>query len=118
MKHFRTQLLLPGAAAAGRPIAAEIANLAGLREAGQFRQCSGKNGSVPSPVMGWTESATDGVVDKNRARGRDFAHDVERRPNDQRGNTSTFDHVSDETDGLVTKGSIGDEEGEIDFCLL
>jgi hypothetical protein len=26
--------------------------------------------------------------------------------------------VSDETDGLVTKGSIGDEEGEIDFCLL
>jgi len=68
--------------------------------------------------MGRAESATDGVVDKNRARRRDFAHDVERRANDQRGNASTLDNVSDETDGLVAKGSIGDEEDEIDFGLL
>jgi len=64
------------------------------------------------------ESATDGMIDKSRARGRDFAHDIERGADDQCGNASAFDHVSDETDGLVTKGSIGDEEGEIDFCLL
>ena len=47
MKHFRAQLLLPGTIAAGRTIAVEIANLTGLREAGQFRQRSGKNGFVP-----------------------------------------------------------------------
>ena len=68
--------------------------------------------------MGRAESATYGVVDKDRARGRDFAHDVKRRANDQRGNAATFDDVSDETYGLVTKRSIGHEESEVDFRLV
>ena len=68
--------------------------------------------------MGRAESATDGVVDKNRARGRDLAHNVERRADDQRGNATSFENVSDETDGLVAKRSIGDEEGDVDFGLL
>ena len=68
--------------------------------------------------MGRPESAAHGVVDKERARRRDFAHDVKRRANNQRGNASAFDDMSDETDGLVTKRSIGDEEGEIDFGVL
>ena len=68
--------------------------------------------------MGRAESASDGVVDKNRARRGDLAHDVECRANDQRGNALAFDNVSNETDRLVAKGSIGDEEGEIDFGLL
>jgi hypothetical protein len=68
--------------------------------------------------MGRSESTAHGVVDKDRARGRDFAHDVECRANNQRGNASAFDDMSDETDGLVTKRSIGDEESEIDFGVL
>ena len=47
LEYFRAQLLLPDTATPGRPIAAEIANLTALREAGQFRQRSGKNGFVP-----------------------------------------------------------------------
>ena len=68
--------------------------------------------------MGRAESAAYGVVDKDRARGRDFAHNVERRANDQRGNASSFDDVRDETYGLVTKRSIGNEESEVDFRLV
>ncbi len=115
--HFRAQFRLPSAAASRYPLAAKVANLTGWRAARQFRQHSGKNGFIPWPVMGRAESATHGVVDKNRARRGDFTHDVECRANHQRGNALAFDNVSDETDGLVAKGSIGDEEGEIDFGL-
>ena len=117
-QHFCAQLLLPSAAATGGPIAVKVTNLAPTGKTGKFRQCFAKHGFVPLPVLGRAESTADGVVDKDRARGRDFAHDVKCRANDQRGNASPFDDMSDETDGLVTKRSIGDEEGEIDFGVL
>jgi hypothetical protein len=116
--HFRSQFRLPGAASAWRPIAVKVANLAWTGKLRQFRQCFRKNGFMPLPIVGRAESAPDRMIDKNRSRRRDFPHDVECRANDQGGNAATFDDVSDKTDGLVAKGSIGNEEREVDFGLL
>jgi hypothetical protein len=59
--------------------------------------------------MGRSESPADRMVDKGRARRCDLAHDIERSANHQRRNAVRFDDVSNETDGLVTEGSVGDE---------
>jgi hypothetical protein len=42
-----------------------------------------------------------------------LAHDVVRRADDQRRDSMLFDHVRDETDGLMAERSIGDEQGEV-----
>ena len=60
------------------------------------------------------ECPTDRMVDKRRARRRNLLHDVVDSAKDQGRNTTPFDHVSDETDGLMTEGSVGDEQGEVD----
>ena len=68
--------------------------------------------------MGRAEGAAHRMIDKQRARRRDLAHDVVRRADHQGGNPLGFDHMSDETDGLVAEGSIGHEQSEIDLSLL
>lgn len=68
--------------------------------------------------MRWTESAADGMIDKRCARWRNFAHDVVRRADDQCRNALAFDDMSYETDGLVAEGSIGNQQGQIDFSFF
>ncbi len=118
VQHFHAQFLLPRAAAVGRPIAAEIAHLAGSRELGQLGQCSAKNGYIALPVVWWPKGAADGMIDKYGTRRRDSAHDVVRRANDEGRNSLALDHVGDETDGLVAEGSVGYEQHEIDLVAL
>lgn len=54
------------------------------------------------------EGASDRMVHEYSAGRTDLAHDVERRPDNQRGDLCVFDDMRDETDGLVAEGSIGD----------
>ncbi len=53
------------------------------------------------------------MIDKRRPRRPGFFHDVECRANHERGNAAGFNDVGDETDGLVAKRSIGDEQRQI-----
>jgi hypothetical protein len=106
VERFRAQLLLPRAAAVGRPIAAEIAHLAGSREMGQLGQCSAKNGYIALPVVWRPKGATNGMIDEGGARRPNLAHDVARRANDEGRNSLALDHVGDETDGLIAEGSV------------
>ena len=55
------------------------------------------------------ESSGDGMVDECRTRRRDLEHNVVSRADDEGWNASAFDHVSNETDGLMTKGSVRDQ---------
>jgi hypothetical protein len=57
------------------------------------------------------------MVDESGARRCDFAHDVVRRADDQRRNSSAFDDMGDETDGLMAERSVGNEQGEIDLSV-
>ena len=59
-----------------------------------------------------------GMIDENRARRNDPAHDIEGGANNQRRNASLFDDVSDKTDGLMTKWSIRHQEGQVDTEAL
>ena len=63
------------------------------------------------------EGAPDRMIDKDGAWGRDFTHDVEDRTDDQRGDASPFNDMSDETDGLVAKGSVGNEQCQVHLRL-
>ena len=58
------------------------------------------------------------MIDEHGARRRDFTHDVMDRADHQGRNSTPFDHMGDETDGLMAKRSIGDQQGEIDFGSL
>jgi len=65
-----------------------------------------------------TERAADWMIDKDRPRGCDFAHDIVSGADHQCRNAAGFDYVSDETDGLVAERSVGDQQCEVDFRLL
>jgi hypothetical protein len=67
MQHFRAQFGLPGAAAVGRPIAMEIADLAGAREMRQLGQRPAKNSFITLPIMGRPEGAADRMIDEGCA---------------------------------------------------
>ena len=116
MEHFDAQRLFPLAAPVSRPLAAKIANLTGRSKLWQLRQRSHEDRFVTLAVVWRTERSADRVIGECRARRSNLAHDVVSRADDQGRNTTPFDHVSDETDGLMTEGSVGDEQGEIDPC--
>jgi len=67
------------------------------------------------PLVRRAEGPADRMIDESGTRWWDFAHNVISRADDQRGNAAPFDHVSDETDGLMAERSVGDEQSEIDF---
>jgi hypothetical protein len=73
---------------------------------------------VACAVAGTAEGATHGMIDKDGARRWNYGHDVENRADDEGGNSTGLDPMSDETDGLVAKGSIGYQQGKIDTGLL
>ena len=81
-------------------------------------QCAAKNYFAALPIMGRPEGAADRMIDEGRARRRDPAHDVVRRADHHCRDSCGFDHMGDETDGLVAEGSIGYEQGDVDLCLL
>ena len=57
------------------------------------------------------------MIDEGCPRRRHLSHDVVRCADDQSRNALGFDHVGDETDGLVAKRSIGDEQSQVDLGL-
>jgi hypothetical protein len=93
-------------------------NLVGLSEFRQFSERSGKNGLVARPIIWRPKGTADRMVDEGGAGRGDLAHYVVGRANNQRGNALAFNNMSDETDGLMAEGSIGNEQGEIDLQLL
>jgi hypothetical protein len=115
VRHFGAQFSLPGATGVGRPVAAEVVNLGRAREFRQLSECCGKNRLVALPIVRRSEGAADWMIDEGGARRGDFAHDVVGRADDQRRDSTGFDHMGDETDGLMTKRSIGNQQGKIDF---
>jgi hypothetical protein len=68
--------------------------------------------------MGRPEGAADRMIDEGGARRWDPAHDVVRRADHHCRDSCGFDHMGDETDGLVVEGSIGHEQSKIDLGLL
>lgn len=112
-QHLCAKLLLPLAAAIGGPAAAEIADLSRSREARQFAQRPRQDLASALPLTRSAERPADRMVDENRSRRSDSAHDVVRRSDDECGNAPTFDDVGDETDGLMAEGSIRDEKREV-----
>ncbi len=86
-----------------------------MRETWQLSEGFAQDPLVTLPVVRRTESATHRMVDEHGARRRDSTHDVVRRADDQRRNSSVFDDVGDETDGLVAERSVGNKQGEIDL---
>jgi hypothetical protein len=89
-----------------------------LDEIRQLRQCRSKLFFVLIPFSGTAEGATHRMVDENRTRGRNLGHDVKNRADDQGGDSTALDYMSDETDGLVTKGSVRYQQSKVDTGLL
>lgn len=58
------------------------------------------------------------VIDKHRAWRGDFGHNVKGRADNQGRDAMAFDHVGDETDGLMAERSIRHEERNLDPGLL
>ena len=117
MEHFRAQIIFPRAAAVGVPLEAGITNLAGAAKVRNLSQRAGQNRFIARAIVRRAESAPDRMIDKNGAWGRDFTHDVEGRSDDQRGDASLFNDMSDETDGLMAKGSVGHEQCQVHLRL-
>ena len=117
MQQLGAKILFPGTATIGAPRAAEIADLARIRKFRQLGQRSREDDLAALSVVRRTEGPADGVIDEGAARRRDPAHDVVSRADDQSRDASAFDHVGDETDGLMAKRSVGHEEREIDLRL-
>jgi hypothetical protein len=82
MEHFGVQLLFPFSPAAGRPLAAEIANLSGNSKHWQLRQRSHEDGFVTPPLVRQAERSADRVVDEGGARWGNLTHDVVGRADD------------------------------------
>jgi hypothetical protein len=108
MQNFGAQVIFPSTAAAGFPVAIHGANSACTGAAGQLRQSLDQNHLPARRIVGRSERAADGMIDKNGAWRRDFRHDIQRRADDERGNPGSFDDMGNKTDGLVAKRSIRD----------
>ena len=109
MEHLGAQGGFPFPAAAGQPLAAEITNFAGGGELRQLREGSLQHGLVARAFLRRPECSSDRMIHESGARRHHFAHDVVSRADNQSGNAAPFDHVRDETDGLMAEGSVGDE---------
>ena len=115
--HFRAQFFFPGATAVGRPCKSRIADLAGLGEVRELRQHPRQHRFIAPAVVGRAEGAAHWMVDKDRARRRDLADNIEGRARQQCRNAVILNHMGNETDGLVAKGSVGHEQREVHMLL-
>lgn len=114
MEHLGAQIGFPFPPAAGQPPALQVANLSGESEFRQLRQRPLQYDPVTRAVARRSERPSHRMIHERGPGRRDLAHDVVGRADDQRRNAASFDRVGDETDGLMTEGSVGDEQGEID----
>ena len=109
------EFFFPGAATVRCPIAAQIANLTRPREVWQLRQRLGENGLAALSIVRRAEGPANRMIDKGGTRRRNPAHDVVSRADDQGWNAPAFDHMGDETDGLMAKRSVGNEQRRVDL---
>lgn len=58
------------------------------------------------------------MIDERGARRWDFADDVMGGADHQCRNSTRFEHMGDETDGLMAEGSIGNQQGKINLRLV
>jgi hypothetical protein len=72
---------------------------------------------MPRAFMRRAECPANRMIDEGGARRGDLDHNVVCRADHQCWDAARFDHVSDETDGLMAEGSVGDEQGEVDARL-
>ena len=56
--------------------------------------------------MGWAERASHRVIHEDRTGWDDLADNIEHCAGQQSRDSSIFDHMRDETDGLVAKRSV------------
>jgi len=85
---------------------------------GKLFQGAGEDRLVAGAIVGWAKGAAHRMIDEDRPRRGDYAHDVVGGADHQRRNALAFDDMGDETDGLMAERSVGHEQGEIDLCLL
>jgi len=113
VQHFCAKLDFPGTAAVRQPLAVKIVNFTGASKARQFFQRGFKNCFAACAIVRRTEGACHRMIDEGSTRRGDSAHDVVGSADHQCGDAAGFDHVSDETDGLVAEGSVGHKQREI-----
>jgi len=65
------------------------------------------------PITRWTKGTPNRMVDENRPGRSHLGHDVQGGADHQRWYMGVFEHVSNETDGLMTEGSIRDQQGQL-----
>jgi hypothetical protein len=95
-----------------------LEDLSRLSEILQLRQCCGKDVFVPALLARTAEGATHRMVDKNGAWRWNSGQDIENRADDEGRYPPALDHMGDETDGLVTKRSVGYQQGKVNAGLL
>jgi hypothetical protein len=117
-EHLGSELIFPCPAAVAFPLATDIANFTGADEQRQLSQNLAQNRQIALPVVWGSEGASYGMIDESGTRRSDISHNIERGANNQGGNPRVFDHVRDETDGLMAKWSIGHEQSQINRSLL
>ena len=114
MENLRAQFVFPCAAAIGRPVNVRIANLTGSCKVRQFPHRLPEHCFVTLAILRWSKSTSHRVIDKHRAWRRDLGKDIEHRADDQSRNAAAFNHMRNETDGLMAERSIRYEQGQID----
>lgn len=68
---------------------------------------------MPLPVARAAKGAADRMIDKNGAGRANAGHNIEYGADNEGWNSLVLDDMGDETDGLVAKGSVGDQERQI-----
>jgi hypothetical protein len=99
-------------------LAAKVADLTRAGELRQLGERFAKDNLITQAVIRWPEGAAHRVIDERRARRGDLAHDVVGGADHQRWYAVAFEDMGDETDGLMTKGSVGNQQRKIDLSLL
>ena len=117
VEHFRAQVVFPSAAAIRCPLKSRIADLIGSSEVLELRQYLFQDSLITAVVVGRPEGSPYRVINEYCPGWGDLAHDIERRARYQSGNALGFERVRNETDGLVTERSVGDEQRQINFEL-
>lgn len=114
VEQFHPELVFPFAAAIGLPLAGESVNFAAMREPGEFGERFAEDLDVTRAVVRRSESPADGMIDEGAARRRDARHNVERGADHERRDPAAFYDMRNETDGLVTKRSVRNQEDSVD----
>jgi len=104
------QFIFPCTIAIRIPLAMKFDNFSRSREPGQRLKGSGEDLLVARAVIWRPKGAANRMVDENRAGRSHSGHDVQGSAEHERWYLSVFNNVSNETDGLVTKRSVRDQQ--------